>query len=124
MRQRPGTAKGVAFVAVEDELGAADLVVHADAGARDRRALVGARRLVAEGPVERETERAELPITHLIRSKLTDRSDLLDGLSPAGEGDAAWIGRALGRADGVRRPEPGSARLQPPAKLRRGRDFR
>ncbi len=95
-------------------------------GARDRRALVGARLLVAEGWVERETGHAEVPITHLICRRLVDRSDLLDGLSSVdGDGGgAAWAGRALGRADEVRRPEPGSGRPQPTAKLPRSRDFR
>ena len=125
MRQRPGTAKGVVFVTVEDEFGSGNLVVFAAVGERDRAALVGARLLVAEGRIERETERAEVPITHLICRRLVDRSDLPDGLSSIdGGGDAAWAGRALGRADEVRRPEPGSGRPQPPAKLPRSRDFR
>ncbi len=124
MRQRPGTAKGVVFVTVEDEFGTANLVVYADVGARDRRALVGARLLVAEGRVERETEHAEVPITHLICRRLVDRSDLLDGLSSIDGGDNAWAGRALGRADEVRRPEPGSRAPQPGAKLPKSRDFR
>ena len=125
MRQRPGTAKGIVFVTVEDEFGSANLVVYADVGARDRRALVGARLLVAEGRVERETEHAEVPITHLICRRLIDRSDLLDGLSSVDGGDADWAGRALGRADEVRRQEPGPVRSpSPPAKLPRSRDFR
>jgi error-prone DNA polymerase len=124
MRQRPGTAKGIVFVTVEDEFGSGNLVVYADVAARDRAALVGARLLAAEGRVERETEHAEVPITHLICRKLTDRSDLLDGLSSVDGSDAAWAGRALGRADEVRRPEPGSRAPQPPAKLARSRDFR
>ena len=87
MRQRPGTAKGVVFVTVEDEFGAANLVVYAQVGARDRRALVGARLLLAEGRVERETERAEVPITHVIARRLHDRADLLRRLREApGEG--------------------------------------
>ncbi len=121
MRQRPGTAKGVVFVTVEDEFGSANLVVYADVGARDRRALGGARLLVAEGRVERETEHAEVPITHLICRRLVDRSDLLDGLSSVDGADAAWAARSLGQADEVRRPEPGS---RSPSKLPRSRDFR
>ncbi len=50
------------------------------------------------------------------------------GSGPAGRtgrsgSDAAWAGRALGRADEVRRPEPGSW-APSPAKLPRSRDFR
>jgi len=106
---------------MQEGFGDANLVLYADVGARDRRALVAARLLIAEGRVERETERAEVPITHLIVRRLVDRSDLLDGLSPVDDGDAFWAGRALGRADEVRRPEPGSQR---PAKLPRSRDVR
>ena len=122
MRQRPGTAKGIVFVTVEDEFGSANLVVYPDAAARDRAALVGARLLVAEGRVEQETEHAEVPIVHLICRRLVDRSDLLDGLLADGDGNrGAWGDRAPGRADEVRRPEPGA---RPHPKLPRSRDFR
>jgi hypothetical protein len=76
-----------------------------------------------EGRVERETEHAEVPITDLICRRLIDRSDLLDGQSSIDGGDNAWAGRALGRADEVRRPAPGS-RPSPPTRLPRSRDFR
>jgi len=49
MRQRPGTAKGIVFVTLEDEFGVANLVVYTDVGARDRAALIGSKLLVAEG---------------------------------------------------------------------------
>ncbi|MCB4825595.1 helix-hairpin-helix domain-containing protein [Roseicella aerolata] len=77
IRQRPGTAKGVVFVTVEDEHGQANIVVYAQVGERDRAALIGARLLVVEGRVERQTEHAEVPITHVIARRLTDRTDLL-----------------------------------------------
>jgi len=77
MRQRPGTAKGVVFVTLEDEFGIANLVIYTDVGARDRSALIGARSMLAEGRIERETDHSEVPITHLICRKLIDRSDLL-----------------------------------------------
>jgi error-prone DNA polymerase len=110
MRQRPGTAKGIVFITVEDEFGTANLVVYADVGARDRAAMVGARLLVAEGRVERETEHAEvLSITHLICRRLADRSDLLNGLLRS-EVEKSWSDAALLGGGEVRRPEPGSAR--------------
>ncbi|UFN51668.1 error-prone DNA polymerase (plasmid) [Roseomonas sp. OT10] len=121
MRQRPGTAKGIVFVTVEDEHGTANLVVYADVAARDRAALVGARLLLVEGRVERETERAEVPVIHLICRRLKDRSELLRGLMEGGVAEG-WSDGAIGRADEVRRPEPGSARPAP--KLPSSRDFR
>jgi error-prone DNA polymerase len=80
MRQRPGTAKGVVFVTVEDEHGVANLVVFADVAARDRQALICSRLLVVEGGVQREDEAVEVPVIHVLAGRLVDRSDLLDGL--------------------------------------------
>jgi error-prone DNA polymerase len=119
MRQRPGTAKGVVFVTVEDEHGTANLVVWADVGVRDRAALLGARLLLVDARIERETRHAEVPITHLICKTLTDRTDLLNGLMHR-EADLPWGDVALGRADEVRRPDPGSRR---PVKMPGSRDF-
>ena len=69
-----------------------------------------------------------MPITHLIVRRLADRSDLLDGLAAldgaeAGTDGGGWADRAIGRADGVRKPEP-AGRKPPGAKLPRSRDFR
>lgn len=118
MRQRPGTSKGVVFLTVEDEFGVGNLVVFAAIAERDRQALLSARLLLAEGKVERVSEHVEVPVNHLIVARLIDRSDLLDGLSQAGSG-GEWAERSLGRADEVRRPEPGSRRPVLP----RSRDF-
>jgi error-prone DNA polymerase len=119
MRQRPGTAKGVVFVTVEDEHGTANLVVWADIGARDRAALLGARLLLVEAKIERETEQAEVPITHLICRTLTDRTELLNSLMHQ-QANLPWGDAALGRADRVRRPDPGSLRL---SRMPGSRDF-
>jgi error-prone DNA polymerase len=98
------------------------LIVYTDVGARDRAALIGARLLVAEGRIERETDHAEVPITHLICRKLIDRSDLLQQLSVP-ETHQAWIDATVGRADEVRRPDSGPARAKI-AGLPESRDFR
>ena len=94
IRQRPGTAKGVVFVTVEDEHGPANIVVYAQVGERDRAALVGARLLVIEGRVERQTEHAEVPITHVIARRLLDRTDLLQRLREAPGDTAPALGRS------------------------------
>ena len=124
MRQRPGSAKGIVFMTVEDEHGVGNLVIYPDVAARDRSALVAGRLLVAEGRVERQEEHAEVPIIHLVVRRLIDRSDLLGCLSDPGiaAGDGDWVDRLLGRADEVRRPEPGNRRAGP--KLPGSRDFR
>jgi error-prone DNA polymerase len=122
MRQRPGSAKGVVFLTIEDEFGVANLVVFQDIAARDRAALVAGRLLLAEGVLEREDAHAEIPILHLIIRRLTDWSAMLDAL-PQAEGSSAWAERNLGRADEVRRPDPG-ARTPRKARLPASRDFR
>jgi error-prone DNA polymerase len=111
MRQRPGTTKGIVFIMLEDEFGAANLVINLNIGDRDRAAMIGARLIVAEGRVERETEHAEVPITHLICRKLIDRGDLLRQLSLS-DNDPIWADATLGRADEVRRPNLRSARVK------------
>jgi error-prone DNA polymerase len=121
MRQRPGTAKGIVFITLEDEFGVANLVIYPNIGERDRAAMIGSRLLLAEGRIERETEHAEVPITHLICRKLTDCSDLLRQLSASNE-EAVWSDANLGRADEVRRPNPRSA--PETAGLPGSRDFR
>src|SRR5262249_3516178 len=52
-RQRPPTAKGVAFLSLEDETGISNLVVPPEIFERDRRVLLGSAFLYAEGRVER-----------------------------------------------------------------------
>jgi error-prone DNA polymerase len=84
--------------------------------------MIGARLLVAEGRIERETDHAEVPITHLICRKLLDRSDLLQRLTVL-ETQPAWSDAMLGRADEVRRPDLGSGRVKV-AGLPTSRDFR
>ncbi|MBX6745742.1 MAG: error-prone DNA polymerase, partial [Acetobacteraceae bacterium] len=129
IRQRPGTAKGIVFLTVEDEHGIGNLVVYPDVAARDRAALVSGRLLLAEGRVEREEKRVEVPIIHLIVRRLTDRSDLLDGLlqeggTPDGESQPGDAG-----LDGAIRAEHRSGQVEsgarpPKARLPASRDFR
>jgi error-prone DNA polymerase len=118
VRQRPGSARGVVFFTVEDEHGIANLVMYPDIAERFRAAVVGSRLIVAEGRVERH-EKSEVPIIHLLVSRVEDRSDLLDGLHLMEE--ARWEA-TMARADEVRRPNPRDdprARVRMPA----SRDF-
>jgi len=53
-RQRPGTAKGVIFLTLEDETGIANIVVWAKVFERYRRAVIAGRCLKVTGRVQRE----------------------------------------------------------------------
>jgi len=79
MRQRPGTAKGVMFVTLEDETGIANLVVWPQLYERQRRVAIAAQLLAVRGYVQREGE-----VVHLIARELEDLTDRLARLGDAG----------------------------------------
>jgi error-prone DNA polymerase len=74
-RQRPGTARGIVFVTLEDETGWANIVVHSELVERQRRELLGARLLGVYGQLQRAGE-----VVHLVAKRLVDLSDLLGRL--------------------------------------------
>ncbi|GGJ41163.1 hypothetical protein [Neoroseomonas lacus] len=62
---------------------------------------------MVESRVDREDQHSEVPIVHLIASRLVDRSDLLEQLGKFNrQDDDAWAKRTLGRADEVNRRVP------------------
>ena len=54
VRQRPGTAKGLLFMNLEDETGLINIVVYPDLFRRERLALVGEAFLLVHGVLQRE----------------------------------------------------------------------
>ena len=53
-RQRPGSAKGVMFITIEDETGVANLVVWLSLFERQRRIVLSAGLMAAHGKIQRE----------------------------------------------------------------------
>ncbi len=74
-RQRPGSARGVTFVTLEDESGHANIIVWRDLAEAQRRPLLGARLLEVDGQVQKEGS-----VIHLVAQRLVDRSRLLGSL--------------------------------------------
>lgn len=74
-RQRPGTARGVIFLTLEDETGTANVVVWARVFERFRRAVVAGRCLRIDGQVQRQGE-----VVHLVAETIEDISALLDDI--------------------------------------------
>jgi error-prone DNA polymerase len=74
-RQRPGSAKGVFFVTLEDETGYVNLVVWDAVATRWRRPLLNARLLGVSGTVQREGD-----VLHVVARRLKDHSHLLGRL--------------------------------------------
>jgi error-prone DNA polymerase len=79
VRQRPGTAKGVIFLTLEDETGIVNVVVWPKMFERHRRVVMTAQFLLVRGRIEREGL-----VIHVIADELVDLTEKLATLS-AGE---------------------------------------
>ncbi|MDP3077938.1 error-prone DNA polymerase [Bradyrhizobium sp.] len=77
VRQRPGSAKGVVFMTLEDETGIANIVVWPQVMEEFRKEVMGARLILVEGYIQSSPEQ----VTHLVAQRLTDRSHDLVGLA-------------------------------------------
>lgn len=89
VRQRPGTAKGVIFITIEDESGFANLVVWGKVFETYRRDIVQARLLMVQGKVQIEGE-----VIHVIASSCYNLSYLLQNMT-----DTINIKSSLSRSD-------------------------
>jgi len=107
IRQRPGSAKGVCFITLEDESGVVNLVVWPDVMERQRKVIMGARLIEVKGRVEYDDE-----VIHVIAQQLTDATPSLRALSDD------LLAPAVDRADHVARGHPRSTRVIP-----KSRDF-
>jgi error-prone DNA polymerase len=77
VRQRPGSAKGVVFMTLEDETGIANIVVWPKVMERFRKEVMGARLILVEGYIQSSPE----GVTHLVAQRMFDRSHDLLGLA-------------------------------------------
>ena len=77
VRQRPGSAKGVVFMTLEDETGIANIVVWPKVMERYRKEVMGARLVLVEGYIQSSPEQ----VTHLVAQRLFDRSHDLVNLA-------------------------------------------
>jgi DNA polymerase III alpha subunit len=75
LRQRPGTAKGVIFVTLEDETGVVNVVVWRALYERFRRAVIAGRMLRVTGRIQRDNG-----VVHVLADHIEDISPLLDRL--------------------------------------------
>ncbi|MEH6835592.1 MULTISPECIES: OB-fold nucleic acid binding domain-containing protein [Falsihalocynthiibacter] len=75
VRQRPGTAKGVIFLTLEDETGVSNIVVWQNIYERYRRAVVAGRLLRVTGRIQRENT-----VIHVVAEVVEDISYMLDDL--------------------------------------------
>ena len=127
VRQRPGSAKGVMFITLEDETGIANLVVWKKVFEAHRRIVLSAGMIAVTGRIQREGE-----VVHFVVHRIADLSQDLASIGargafplPHGRGDAF---RHASEAPDPRGPAPlrhGDAHDPPSDGIRvRGRDFR
>jgi error-prone DNA polymerase len=95
VRQRPGTAKGVIFMTIEDETGVANAIVWARVFERFRPVVLGARMVAVTGKLQSESG-----VIHVVAQRIEDLTPMLAVLSE----DAGDL-EALARGDEVRRPQ-------------------
>jgi error-prone DNA polymerase len=93
VRQKPGSAKGVLFMTIEDETGIANGILWPDRFEAQRRTVMSASMIGMRGVVQREGE-----VIHVICNKIIDHGDLL-----AQVGQMAFP-HTTGRGDGAKHP--------------------
>jgi error-prone DNA polymerase len=103
VRQRPGTAKGVVFLTLEDESGIANIVCWKDVFDANRRLVMGAAFLVVHGQVQEASD-----VIHVVAEDFTDLSGKLGEMRDHEDAPGA-------------KPAPPHAR--PDNRLVRSRDF-
>jgi error-prone DNA polymerase len=93
IRQRPGSAKGVVFITIEDETGIANLVVWPDVFDKQRKIVMSARLMAVHGIVQRDPDSA---VIHVVARRVEDHSHMLSHLS-----DDSLLPSTLEKADHV-----------------------
>ncbi|BCM21088.1 error-prone DNA polymerase [Mesorhizobium sp. J8] len=114
VRQRPGSAKGVMFITLEDETGIANLVVWPKVFEQHRRTVLSAGMIAVKGRIQREGE-----VVHLVARKI---SDLSAELASVGEREGSFP-VPHGRGDQVRNGGSGPDPRELPPKGLRSRDI-
>lgn len=94
VRQRPGSAKGVIFMTLEDETGVANIIVWPKVFAVYRPVVLGSRLVEIKGRLQKADG-----VIHVVAAEVVDRSPMLSRLSEAGSSF-----ETLSRADEVKHP--------------------
>jgi error-prone DNA polymerase len=95
VRQKPGSAKGVMFLTLEDESDIANLIIWPSLFEKQRSVVIGAQMLACRGKVQKATG-----VIHIIADHLIDHSDMLRSIGgmdqefviPTGRGNEAKYG--------------------------------
>ena len=88
VRQKPGSAKGIMFMTVEDETGHANLVIWPTVFAAQRRLILSAGMIACHGRLQRAGT-----VIHVVAERLEDLSDMLRSVGARDEGFPFRTGR-------------------------------
>ena len=108
IRQRPGSAKGVCFITLEDETGIANLVVWPDRFAAQRSIVMGARLMVVHGVVQKDEA-----VIHVVAARLEDDTAMLRLLSEDSLPSTLSAGDGAGAMRAPARTHPRDATIIP-----------
>ncbi len=81
VRQKPGSAKGVMFITIEDETGFANLIVWPSLYKQQRSLIFSATTIACHGRVQ-----TEAGVIHVVADRLEDLSDLLRSVGQRDDG--------------------------------------
>jgi error-prone DNA polymerase len=116
VRQKPGSAKGVLFITIEDETGIANGILWPDRFEAQRRTVMSASMVGLKGQVQKEGD-----VIHVICDRIIDHGDLLHRVGEmsfphrTGRGDGARHGGSPDRGDAAWSPKPVSSYWPPHA---------
>jgi error-prone DNA polymerase len=97
VRQRPGSAKGVVFLTLEDEFSVCNVVIWPQVLEKYRSVVMGARLMLIRGRVQKSKD-----VLHVVAHSVEDRTPWLSLLTE----DGGTFRNSLARADEVKRPGP------------------
>jgi error-prone DNA polymerase len=103
VRQRPGSAKGVVFLTLEDEFGVCNVVVWPQVLEDYRAVVMGARLMLIKGRIQTSEG-----IIHIVADRIEDKTFWLTSLTE----DSLTFRGSLARADEVKKPGPDPAQYQ------------
>ncbi|MBU0644931.1 MAG: hypothetical protein KKA78_17250 [Alphaproteobacteria bacterium] len=100
VRQRPGSARGVLFITIEDETGVANGILWPDRFEKQRRAVMSASMVSLRGRLQKEGQ-----VIHVIVDRVVPRDEMLRSIGrmdmpvPFGRGDGATHAGSPDRGD-------------------------
>jgi len=97
VRQRPGSAKGVVFLTLEDEFSVCNVVIWPQVLENYRSVVMGARLMLIRGRVQKSND-----VLHVVANRVEDKTPWLALLTE----DGALLKNPLARTDEVARPGP------------------